>query len=118
MAEDCPWFVINIDGCNHLKFLHLRSEERSDTDFNSLLLKLPLLEELYLFFCETLKTIKILNPRIKTVEIRLEPECNLELIEILAPKSEKLHLYDTARKGKTLWDQGDRLWQFRNHSVY
>ncbi|GKV36954.1 hypothetical protein SLEP1_g45036 [Rubroshorea leprosula] len=82
-----PWSIVNMDGCNHLKSLHLQSKTITDSEFHSLLSKLPLLEELYLFHCDELKSINISCPRIKTLEICPEPECysQLEFIGIDAP---------------------------------
>ncbi|GLT80113.1 hypothetical protein SLA2020_515680 [Shorea laevis] len=77
--------VINIDGCNRVKFLYLLCDNMTDTQFHRLLSKLSLLEELYVFHCYTLKAIKISNPRLKTLVVSLIYKTSLEIVEIAAP---------------------------------
>ncbi|GKU92473.1 hypothetical protein SLEP1_g6193 [Rubroshorea leprosula] len=87
LARD--WVKINIDACDHLKFLLLRCEGLEQKKFHSLIAKLPLLEELYIFNCQQLRAIKISSPRIKTLVVW--PDSNdtcLNTIEIAAPRLE------------------------------
>ncbi|GLT38986.1 hypothetical protein SLA2020_131970 [Shorea laevis] len=83
--SSAPLLVIDINGCHHLKLLHLQSCNMTDTQFHHLLSKLPLLEELYVFHCYTLEKIKISNPRIKTLVVSLECRSSLKIVEIAAP---------------------------------
>ncbi|GLT56832.1 hypothetical protein SLA2020_298480 [Shorea laevis] len=87
LARD--WVKINIDACDHLKFLLLRCEGLEQKKFHSLISKLPLLEELYIFNCQQLRAIKISSPRIKTLLVcpRHNDTC-LKTIEIAAPRLE------------------------------
>ncbi|GLU22610.1 hypothetical protein SLE2022_386720 [Rubroshorea leprosula] len=82
-----PWSeFINVAGCHNLKFLHLQSQKITDQEFHSLLLQLPLLEELYLFNCHSLRRINIsASPRLKTLQVCPDfVYICLEMIEIAA----------------------------------
>ncbi|GLU13822.1 hypothetical protein SLE2022_304320 [Rubroshorea leprosula] len=76
--------VINISGCGRVKFLYLLCDNMTDTQFHHLLSKLPLLKELYVFHCYTLKAIKISNPHLKTLVVSLIYKTSLEIVDIAA----------------------------------
>ncbi|GLT47269.1 hypothetical protein SLA2020_209770 [Shorea laevis] len=80
-----PWSIINIDGCHHLKFLYLQSGTITDKELQSLLSKLTLIEELYLYHCQQLETIYISNPCLKTLLFVCLFHSPLRIIEIAAP---------------------------------
>ncbi|GLT68278.1 hypothetical protein SLA2020_405260 [Shorea laevis] len=90
--------IINIDGCDHLKSLFLKTADTiTDRELHSLLSKLTLLEVLFLSICCQLNKIKISSPCLKTLQISDMKICRLSIIEIATPNL-KNFIYMGARK--------------------
>lgn len=96
-VENNPWSTINIAGCDSLKSLLLESKTITDKELYSLLLKYPLLEELYIFNCGGLKRVIISSQRIKTLVVCMIDHCSTEFIDITIP-SLKNFIYISKKK--------------------